>query len=544
MNQIIRIVFFLFPALKQGADPQQIQLILKYRLILDNRKQINTTSTKDQNYTLWLQYLLYLFFGALSAVVLGIGGSSFSSLFLVYTFLLVMLTLNLVADFSTVMLDTRDNTIILPRPVSERTYLLSRIFHVSFYILGFSASFSIIPAIVVLVKFGLAATAVFFFNVLLSSILAVFVTHLLYLGLMKFVNGERFKDIISYFQIFITIMIMGGYQVIVQSIGAIKSLTFGAGAWWMFLVPSAWMAGSNEAFVSFHFSTFSWISILLSIIVPLAGLWMVVRVLAPGFNQKLASLDQGDLKKNSWRRKADISRLLASIFTRTDKESALFSIIWKIAGRDRKFKQTIYPMLGSLVVFFGIMFYTQFKHIGHDNNSKFYLLLLYFPVFYLFILITSLKYSDNYRSAWIYKSIPINQPGEIVSATIKAISLKLFVPLYLFCNGVLLYYKGIGFSFEILSALLINFIFLTGLLFLFKFDLPFTTDSRNKVGDSNMLLAIAILPVSAVMAGVHYLFVKLNFNFLLVTVVLFVLCCLSFRKIRKAGWNKISVFEV
>jgi hypothetical protein len=326
--------------------------------------------------------------------------------------------------------------------------------------------------------------------------------------------------------------------------GAVKSLSIGTNAWWMFLVPPAWMAGSNEAFISFHFSSFTWISILLSILAPLAGLWMVVSVLAPGFNQKLSTLEQGDLKKDIVRRKVDISRYLAAIFTRTEKESVLFGVIWKIAGRDRKFKQTIYPMLGSLVVFFGIMYYAQFKHIGNESDSKFYLLLLYFPVFYLFILITSLKFSDNYKSAWIYKSIPINQPGEIVSATIKAISIKLFVPLYLLCNGILLYYKGLGFSFEILSALLINFIFLAGLLFIFKFDLPFTTDSRNKTSDLNMLLAIAMLPVTAVMAGIHYLFVKLHFNFLLVSAVLFILCWYTFRKIRKAGWNKISTFEV
>jgi hypothetical protein len=102
----------------------------------------------------------------------------------------------------------------------------------------------------------------------------------------------------------------------------------------------------------------------------------------------------------------------------------------------------------------------------------------------------------------------------------------------------------LGFSFEILSALLINFIFLAGLLFIFKFDLPFTTDSRNKTSDLNMLLAIAMLPVTAVMAGIHYLFVKLHFNFLLVSAVLFILCWYTFRKIRKAGWNKISTFEV
>lgn len=545
MQKVIIFFLKLLPLFQSEVDVNQVLHIFRIKFLMDNRKPVANNRSKEPNYTLWLQYLLYVFFGGIASIIIGVGDASFSAFLLAYTFFIFMLSLHMIADFSTVMLDTRDNTIILPRPVSEKTYLMARVMHISVYVLGFAVSFAIIPCITILIKFNFVAVVIFVVNTFLSAVFAIFVTHLLYLGLMKIVSGEKFKDIINYFQILVTIVLMGGYQFLIQSINTLKHLKFETPDWRMYLLPPTWMAASNNAFVTFNFNQFSVTNIALSVLIPVLGLMLVIKVLAPGFSNKLQILDQGELKDVKKETSGfRISAYLAKIFTRTSNENAMFGLIWKIAGRDRKFKQMIYPMLGSVVVFFGIMLYTQFKYMLSGENDKFYLVLLYFPLFYLFIVYSNIKFSDNYKSAWIYKIIPLDRPGEVVSATLKAISIKLFVPVYLGCNAILIYIYGVPIIIEIIAALLMNYICLCCLLLLFKFDLPFTVDNANKTNNANMLVAMVLLPVSAAISGIHYLFLYFHINFLLVIPFLGIICWFLFRKIRLTGWKKIEVFEV
>jgi ABC-2 type transport system permease protein len=136
-----RIIFFLLRIFhplvaRSGADIEQVRLIVKYKMMMDNRKSLNPNNTKkDPDHTLWFQYFMYLLFGVIVAAIIGEGKSAYTALFFGYTFLIFMLSVNMIADFSTVLFDTRDNTIIIPRPVSEATYLLSRIVHISGYLL-------------------------------------------------------------------------------------------------------------------------------------------------------------------------------------------------------------------------------------------------------------------------------------------------------------------------------------------------------------------------------------------------------------------------
>ncbi len=546
-----KIVFFILRFFRKmvetsGANFTQVKLIVKYKILMDNRKVLNPNSTKKEpKYSMWFQYLMYLIFGGMAAMIIGVSKSPYTAMFFGYAFLMFMLSINMIADFSTLLFDTRDNTIIIPRPVSEPTYLLARIVHITSYILGFTIAFSIIPMVVMLFHFNPLAAIFFFINSLLSAMFSVFITHLLYLGLMKIVSGERFKDIIAYFQIGITIFMMGGYQLLIRSLDKLENVSISTGKWWVYLLPPSWMAGSNEAFVSFHFSLFSVISILLSILVPIFGLWFVVKVLAPGYASKLVIMEQGELMKvTEHDNKFTLSGFLARIFTRTGTESAIFQTVWKVAGRDRKFKQTIYPLLGSIFVFMFLIGFSSHTSINDYVTSNNFLILLYFPFFFLFTINSTLKYSDNYKSAWIYKITPIKHPGEIISATIKAIILKLFLPVYCVVNGMMIYYRGIEFIGHIVTGFILCIITLIGVLSLFKVNLPFTADTSVKNARGNMLLAFILFPLSAGIAGIHYLFIKFHFNMFMVALVLSGVCWFAFRLFRQIGWNKVEPFEV
>ncbi|NJK98829.1 MAG: hypothetical protein HC905_31445 [Bacteroidales bacterium] len=135
-------------------------------------------------------------------------------------------------------------------------------------------------------------------------------------------------------------------------------------------------------------------------------------------------------------------------------------------------------------------------------------------MFYLFIIFINLKYTDNPRTAWIFKSLPVNHPGEIVTASLKAFTLKLFLPVYLICTGFIIYALGWLYVFHIATGLFMCLITLLGFLSLYKVDLPFTQDSQIKTTNANFLLSFLILPLAGVLAGIHFLLIKLQVSFI------------------------------
>ena len=66
-----------------------------------------------------------------------------------YTYIMVMISMTLITDFSSILLDTSDNTIILPRPVDSRTLFAARLTHILLYLGQLGLGLTVIPAIVV-----------------------------------------------------------------------------------------------------------------------------------------------------------------------------------------------------------------------------------------------------------------------------------------------------------------------------------------------------------------------------------------------------------
>ena len=65
-----------------------------------------------------------------------------STRIIVHTYIIFMMAMTLVTDFATVLLDTTDNQVILPRPVSSKTLFMARLVHILLYLLQFTIALS------------------------------------------------------------------------------------------------------------------------------------------------------------------------------------------------------------------------------------------------------------------------------------------------------------------------------------------------------------------------------------------------------------------
>jgi hypothetical protein len=391
--------------------------------------------------------------------------------------------------------------------------------------------------------FGLASMLLLLADVILITLFSVFLTNMIYLLLMKFTTGEKLKDIITYSQIVMTIIFMGAYQFmprLAENQALISS--FNAVKWWMFLVPPFWMSASITPIVNGGFSIQSSGFLLLSVAMPLIGLWLVSSVLARNFNQSLSTLDQGDTKSDKKKGKAETSSLvnyLSRMCSYTFEERISFVTIWRIANRDRKFKQAVYPALGYVFIMIFIVFVNFHISLSEIDKTKYFLILIYAPTFILNILIYTIRYSENYKASWIYQTIPVQHPGQIISGAFKAIFAQLFLPVFIVVNIATIYFWGLpviidivyGFSSIVLMAYL--------MLFTQPPAFPFSEERSAEQSGRNVMKSFLMIFMLGALVGLHYLFIWLKVNLLFVLpIILLVLFWIS-RKYRLTPWYKM-----
>jgi hypothetical protein len=310
----------------------------------------------------------------------------------------------------------------------------------------------------------------------------------------------------------------------------------------MYLVPPFWMSASITPIVIGGFSIQSSGFLLLSIAMPLIGLWLVTSVLAKNFNQSLSTLDQGDTKSDKKKDKAESSSLvnfLSRICSYTAEERVSFTTIWRIANRDRKFKQAVYPGLGYIFIIIIMTFVNSRTPLSEIGETKKYLILIYAPAFILNVLIYTIRYSENFKASWIYQTIPVQHPGQLISGAFKAIFTQLFLPVYIVVNIATIYFWGYSVIIDVIYGFCSIIMMAYVMLMVQPAAFPFSDERSSEQSGRNVMTSMLMLLAIAAMAGLHYLLVVSNINLLLVLPGILLVLFLLSRKYRLTPWSKM-----
>ena len=502
-----------------NVDYQQLRAILTIKLMMDNRRQsisYRRKEGKETNNSFLYAVIIYMVFGLfMGLAILYKIPSLMLSMTLFFAYIMVMISMTLITDFSSILLDTSDNTIILPRPVDGRTLFVARITHILLYLGQLTLALSAVPAIVVTMRYGVAFLPFFLLAIMLSVLLAVFITNAIYLLIMQFSSEEKLKNTINYFQIIMAVFIMGGYQLLPRFMGSLDFVSYVfVIQWWSYIVPPVWMAGALESFQLMLLDWPHFFLTLLAVCIPILGIYFTNKYLTPIFNRKLSAMG-GDIES---RQSLPIEKRSESIsmsgkislwVTSNLHERGAFELIYKILGRDRKIKLKIYPVFGYIFVF-GLVFMVRGKEdiITTWNNlptTHYYLVLIYFTFIISQVALREITYSDEYKASWIYFSTPIESPGEILSGVLKAIFLKLFVPVYLIFSVFILFVWGIVALDDIVLGFINNFIILLVIAMVGNRYLPLTMESSAKAQSGNFMRGIMMIIAMAIPGLLHYL---------------------------------------
>lgn len=536
-----------------GVDYEQLRAIVSTKLTMDNRRHLvayTRKGKKDAANTFGLTLFFYSIFGGFVSLAMYSIPSFILSMIVFFTYIMVMVSMTLITDFSSILLDTSDNTIILPRPVHSKTLFAARVTHILLYLGQLATGLSIIPSIVVFVQYGGLMFAGFWVAVGLSILTALVLTNALYLVIMQFASEEKLRSIINYFQIVMAIVIMAGYQILPRMIERINARTFVFDIqWWSFLLPPIWMAGSMEALL-FRLTDMAHLGLVIcGFALPPVGLYVVNRYLSPAFTRRIATLGAGaEQVEKETRTDRGLVQKISRWITKSPEERATFDVIYKVLGRDRKIKLKIYPSFGYIIVF-GLIFMMRSQEDlattwANLPETQYHLMLLYLTFMVLQVALYEIPYSDDFRASWIYFSAPLKSPGEVLSGALKAISVRLFFPGFIIISTFVLLIWGMRVFDDVLIALFNNFIMLMILATINKRHLPLSMAPDVRSQSGNLMRSILTFILIAALGLSHYLITLLtNRSIFMLGIIPLQILVLYFavRGYKRTAWSRITL---
>jgi ABC-2 type transport system permease protein len=538
-----KFVFFLrlfkMPMKWIGVDYDQFEILLCTKLTMDFRNSPAGLQAMDnKKRTMTNQLFMYLVFGFLFGFAAFSVGDLGLSLTIFFSVIMVSLTMTLVSEFTTVLFDQRDNFILLPRPVSNRTLLMLRLVHIQFYMGLIALALSFPTGIIIVIKYNVLTALIYFIAVALCTWISLIFTTFIYLMLSRIVNGERFKDLISYAQIIMAVAVFGSYQLIprVMDTEILKNASLTV-QWWTWLFPPAWLAALVTVITSGSTLSFKLLA-LPGVVVPVAGAIILMRSMSKGFGNILSDASsESSASQNTSELKRGLLSGLNNFFCSSEYEKAGWEISMATMKRDRKFKQSVYPNFGIMIVLAIIVLKPDLSNIlsslkGNDEFGKyFFVMMLGFSVN---AAILQLPYTDTPEAAWIYKALPFTAHGDIISGATKAMLAKFLIPIYIIITipSVLLW--GIPFVSQILLSVLGNILLVLIIVSTRETLLPFTRVREMQQKGINTIRGIFSMIFMVMMAGLIY---ATRFIPIWITVAIcsIVYCCiiLIFRSVRK-----------
>jgi len=142
---------------KMDADYNQFIRILQLKLTMDNRrmKGLGNKSKQETENALLKQSLMQILFGVFFATFLLMIKSQFTYYYFAHTFLMAMMAMMIISEFTTILFDTSENVIIQPLPIKGNTTSLARNAHVLIYLSLMAFNLSVISIIIAIFKFGI-----------------------------------------------------------------------------------------------------------------------------------------------------------------------------------------------------------------------------------------------------------------------------------------------------------------------------------------------------------------------------------------------------
>ena len=488
-----------------GADPDQYRLLLKTNRRVKARRESSKSFLSDSPALLVGLYAISSTFVSFSAFAL----DSFSFTLLTLFISMTMLAFTVISRLE-VIINPTDYRTLAYLPVSSRTYFLVKFTHVLLYVVVFAGVLNLPPAVL-----GIwSKNAPMLFPAIylpVSFMAAFFVVGLMaafYGYLIKLYRWERFRNLVAYSQLVLAILVPLCFYLLPRLISIFRVALVD---WdrigelkWIYILPCSWFAGLVHFILGETRPLFSYLSIL-------AVLSTVLCVVIPLGRISLKYAEHVSLlleSPNAIRKVNKVGSRLTSFLKNTETRAG-FQLVSIYLKRDRNIKvrffamigiplAAVIPMIQVIPELMGLPF-----SIGVAVGVPIYS--FYICAFLLSYLLSVLKYSEDWKAAWIFTVAPMESHAHFFRGVKLAIIAYFIAPYFTVFTGISI------FLWNPLLAVVYMLPSLMGCLCYLSFywgsvaTLPFSREPRQKRGMDDILTFALGLIIFGGVFGVHYI---------------------------------------
>ncbi|MGE8380849.1 MAG: hypothetical protein ACN6PN_20950, partial [Sphingobacterium sp.] len=367
---------------------------------------------------------------------------------------------------------------------------------------------------------------------------------------IKYLPIQKFKDIITYLQIGLSMIIFLAYylgpnliQTIVESQLTIEQLKF------LWLFPSTWIASFQSLLLGDHSLQIILFSVL-GIAVPFFGIYACTQLFSRGFNAKIAALASADaplpestkvISQNFTKR--PLYKKLGTKLCSSPLEEAGFSIVWLISSKTREFKQQLYPSLAYLPIYFIFLFLRTGEGLPIREKlvklgqSGLYIVMFYLSLLTILTVFQLITQSNKYKAAWIYYVTPIDRPGQFMTGVLKACLIKYVLPFYVLFLCICVPLFGISSINDLLLSSAVGGIeSILIMLFLVK-NYPFSKASQSS---SKALVNLLILGLLGLLGYFHKVIFQYELLIWVLATLGWILFFIMLKYLQKEDWKSLA----
>lgn len=511
---------------KVGIDVLKLENILQYKLLMDDRRpssmdmvkmRAGSSPKKAVKSSSISVVILNAVMGSVFLIAFGVGKDNVTHLTVYFSLFVIYLSMLLISDFTSVLIDVRDNFIIIPKPVDGKTVVSARLMHIFIHLIKTVFPLAIPANIYLVLNENFMAGLIFPLVILFVTIFTIFLINATYIFILVITTPEKFKNVLLYIQILFAILVYASSQLLPRYIDKIGYLNFNMSQLkWAIFLPFYWFACLFNGLFTLHASYFEMISALLAIFIPLVSILIVIVYLAPYFNQKLSMIAGSEgfnLPKLKKRPLQKFGNWLASLMTTNPTEKVGFLFSWNMMARSRDFKMKVYPNVGYILVMFVGLILQIFRDLDKTNSERVdqesgIIFIMYVSTILLLGANHQISYSEKFKASWMFFSSPTKNPGQILSGTLKAVFCQFQFIVVLTQTLIVLLFFGTtmipNLILGVLNQILITYAFaVIGTKYI-----PFSVNVENSQKSGMFIRVVIQFVLFAIIGTIHYYIFK------------------------------------
>jgi hypothetical protein len=327
-----------------------------------------------------------------------------------------------------ILFNTNESDVLVHRPIHPRTLLLAKTLNLIAFTLILATALNLFPTF-----FGLAIggarpwfPVVHLFSMAVLCIFCAAAVVCVYGIIIKFLDREKFDNFAAWSQVAMSILFIGGYQVVPRLLRRFEGLTLKPYAKYLFPLPPAWFAGFDSAVAGDL--PFGALLGLTGLVLTAALAYVAIGRLSPSYGEGLAKIAETRTsapRRARARKSRELRNPLLRWWLRDPIELRTFRLAAAYMRRDRDIKLRLYPSLAIFLVLPLIGLLDQ-------KRGGFSAFLPLFTVWMLGIMpyqaLQTLQMSHHYLAADIFGIAPLASAAPVFHGVRKATIVYLLLP--------------------------------------------------------------------------------------------------------------------